>query len=110
MSVQWWHQGKRISFKDALDAHMRGKHPHGTVAARNDAPTIYGSIDWYGVIWVETMQRRMFRVPYFHTLNNILCGIDWERNHGWRRRNGVYQRPVRAMEIWEEKVEKEEKK
>ena len=78
MSVQWWVEGVRVEFEDAVVAHVHGQFPVATVDAVSGRPEIRATVHRDGLVHVELPGSPEVKIGMFRG-NEFLRGIDWER-------------------------------
>jgi hypothetical protein len=81
MSVQWWVEGKRVSFREAMEARARGKCPSATVDATDGWPEIgwpeiVAHVENDGHVAIEAMDLQIFRLPGMFRADALLRDID----------------------------------
>ena len=76
MSVQWWVEGKRVSFREAMEARARGKCPSATVDATDGWPEIVAHVENDGHVVIEAMDLQIFRLPGMFRADALLRDID----------------------------------
>lgn len=86
MSVQWWVEGVRVEFEDAVVARVHGQLPVATVDAVSGRPEIRATVHRDGLVHVELPGSPEVKIGMFRG-NEFLRGIDWERTEAAKARS-----------------------